>query len=186
MIKQEKNQTTINETMKTFNNLLLLFLLLLLIGCEHSTKKENNQNKSDKIETNQTYLMAEQIKIDELKIALIKLQKGQTEYDFIGITSNGIDCIYFIYEDEKFNLEFEAMTEEQIPYIDKLKNFADNNHFQSVKTTYNNKPLYKSSSPAPVLRIETNYSLEEIIAIGERIQTEIFNNNEETVYEVVP
>ncbi len=42
-------------------------------------------------------------KIEEIDIypsdeTLTKLKNGQTEYEFIGITSNGIDCIYFIYE----------------------------------------------------------------------------------------
>ena len=39
--------------------------------------------------------MAKKIKIDALNDEIQKLQNGQTEYDFIGITSNGIDCVYF-------------------------------------------------------------------------------------------
>jgi hypothetical protein len=39
----------------------------------------------------------------------LKLQNGKTEYKFIGITGNGIDCIYFVYSG-KFNIEFEAMS----------------------------------------------------------------------------
>ena len=130
--------------------------------------------------------MADRIKINGLQKALIKLQSGKTEFQFIGITSNGIDCIYFIYENGKFNIEFEAMVEEQIPYIDKLKSFATSNNFKSVMTTYNNKPKYKSDKFASVLRIETNSTLDEITRLGERIQSEIFINTNETVYEVVP
>ncbi len=60
---------------------------------------------------------AEQIKIDGLKVALNKLKNGQTKYEFIGITSNGVDCIYFVYENGNFNLELEAITKDQITYI---------------------------------------------------------------------
>ena|ERR1035437_5388377 len=130
--------------------------------------------------------MAERIKINGLQNALIKLQSGKTEFQFIGITSNEIDCIYFIYENGKFNLEFEAMIEEQIPYIDILKGFAASNNFKSVMTTYNNKPKYKSDKPAPVLRIEANSTLDEIAKLGAKIQSDIFKNSNETVYDVVP
>ena len=130
--------------------------------------------------------MPERINIDELEIALIKLKNGQTDYEFIGITSNGIDCIYFVYENGKFNLEFEAMTERQIPYIDKLKDYADFNNIKYILTTYNNKPQYKSENPAPVIRLETNANLDMMTDLGIRIQSEIFKNNTVTVYEIVP
>jgi hypothetical protein len=130
--------------------------------------------------------MAEKMKIDRLQQALTKLKNEQTEFNFIGITSNGVDCIYFMHENGKFNLDFEAMGEDQIPYIDKLRDFANSNNFKSSMTTYNNEPHYKSDKPAPVIHIETNASLEEMTKLGERIQSEIFKNNKDTVYEIVP
>lgn len=155
------------------------------MSCGQTKVKNKEQNTETK--SNQQFIqMAERIKIDGLKNALIKLKNGQTEYEFIGITSNGIDCIYFIYENGKFNLEFEAMTETQIPYIDKLKDFADSNNFKNILTTYNNKPQYKSENPAPVIRIETNVNIDEMTDLGIKIQREIFKNNKETIYEIVP
>ena len=129
---------------------------------------------------------ADQIKIEGLKSALTKLKNGQTEFKFIGITSNGIDCIYFVYENGKFNLEFEAMSEEQLPFIEKLDRFAKLNNLKSSMTTYNNSPNYQSEKPAPVLRIETNSTLDDISNLGQRIQAEIFKNDKETIYDVVP
>lgn len=129
---------------------------------------------------------AERIKIDELQKALEKLQNEQTEFDFIGITSNGIDCIYFTKGNDRFNLEFEVIAAEQLPYIDKLKDFAVSNNYKSELITYNNQPDYKSDKPAPVIRIETNLPLLEMASFGERIQSEIFENNQETIYDVVP
>ena len=78
------------------------------------------------------------------------------------------------------------MGSDQVPYIEKLKDFSTSNSFKWIMTTYNNMPQYKSDKPAPVLRIEANSKLEDITRIGERIQSEIFKNNNETIYEVVP
>jgi hypothetical protein len=133
-----------------------------------------------------TRLMAERIKISGLKSALTKLTNGQTEFNFIGITSNGIDCIYFVNERGNFNIEFEAMIEEQIPFIEKLKRYAISKNYKFVLTTYKNKPKYKSNEPAPVIRIETNSTLDEITVIGVDIEKDIFKNNIEIVYDIVP
>lgn len=158
---------------------------MFIISC--GKKQDNNKEQSSEINPNQQPIqIASRIKISELQSALTKLQNGQTEYKFIGITSNGIDCIYFVYENGKFNIEFEAMSEQQIPFIDKLIKFASTNNFKNLMTTYNNQPQYKSEKPAPVLRIEANSSLDEIAKLGKKMQSEIFKNNNETVYDVVP
>ena len=130
--------------------------------------------------------MAEKIKINELRNSLLKLQNGKTEFNFIGITSNGIDCIYFMPEKGKFNIDFEVMVEEQKPYLEKLKQFANSNNYKFILTTYNNKPKYLSSGPAPVIKIIVDANLDEINRIGIKIENEVFNNNFETIYEVVP
>jgi len=129
---------------------------------------------------------ADQIKIGGLKSALSKLKDGQTEYNFIGITSNGIDCIYFVYENGEFNLEFEAMSEEQLPFIKKLEKFAKFNKLKISVTTYNNTPSYKSDKPAPVLRMETKSTLDNASVWGEKIEAEVFKNDKATIYDVVP
>jgi hypothetical protein len=165
--------------------ILILILITLLVSCGQTQDKSNGRNKGS-YTNQQTIQVSERITINGLQNALIKLQNGKTEYKFIGITSNGIDCVYFVFENGKFNLEFEAMGTAQLPYINKVKEFAHSNNFKWMMTTYNNKPQYKSDKPAPVLRIETNSSLDEIIRLGEKLQSEIFENNNETVYDVVP
>ena len=165
--------------------ILILIMTTVFASCGQ-TQNESNAKSKDSDTNQQLIQMAERIKINGLQNALIKLQNGKTEYQFIGITSNGIDCIYFVFEKGKFNLEFEAMGTDQLPYIEKLKDFANSNSFKWIMTTYNNKPQYKSEKPAPVLRIETNSTLDDITKLGESIQSEIFKNNNETVYDVVP
>jgi len=165
--------------------IILLMTIILFSSCGNTKEKKISQSRvSSTIQ--QIIPMAERIKIDGLRNALTKLKNGQTEYKLIGITSNGIDCIYFIYENGIFNIEFEAMAENQLPYIEKLKDFANSNKFENLMKTYNNKPKYNSDKHAPVLRIETNSSLDNTAELGEKIECEIFGNNKETVYDVVP
>lgn len=158
---------------------LVLGLVILLTSCQ-PTKKP--------VETNTIHPlpMAKKIKINELPNELNKLKNGQTEFNFIGITSNGIDCIYFINENGKFDIEFEAMDEQQIPFIKKLEKFANANNLKTSMLTYNNKPHYTSDYPAPVIKIKAALGLQEIANLGSKIQRELFNNTNQTVYEVVP
>ena len=135
---------------------------------------------------NKTSLIAKQITIDQLDKELDLLSAGKTEFDYIGITSNGDDCIYFIKINDKYNIEFEAMAETQIPFMEKLKEYANIKGFQFRMTTYGNKPHYHSVKEAPVLQIETNSDIAETVKIGEEIETRIFGNHSETKYDVVP
>ena len=129
---------------------------------------------------------AKQIKISALHSELRLLEAGKTEYEFIGITSNGIDCIYFIKENNKYNIEFEAMDKQQIEIIPELEEFARKNHFEVQQLNYGNKPNYPSRDFAPVLKIVTKAELDEIFKIGKKIQKEIFQNDDETIYDIVP
>ena len=148
----------------------ILGTLLAIFGCQ-------SQNSP---------LGATKINIDELSQQLKLLDDGKTEYDFIGITSNGIDCIYFMKANNKYQLDFEAMTLDQLPYLSKLEDFALRNNFSTEKINYGNQPQYSSSTFAPVLRIKINADLQKAFDIGRQIQDEVFKNNNQTVYEVVP
>lgn len=152
---------------------------LSIFGCNSKSGSNSNQNSP-------TIQVAKQITISKLQEELQKLKDGKTEYDFIGITSNGIDCIYFVKEGDKFQIEFEAMSEEQIPFIVILNEFAGSNGFKSIMTSYGNKPSYSSTENAPVIRILTNSNLLKSAEIGETIQKTIFKNTAKTVYDVVP
>jgi hypothetical protein len=156
-------------------------LTLVLFSCEQTDHKAADQPLNIN-----SMPRAEQIKISELRTVMTRLQNRQLEFDFFGIHSNGIDCIYFIPDSNLFSIEFEAMYEEQLPWIDKLKQFAKQNGYDIKMTTYNNTPHYKTSEPAQVLRIETKSNLEQTATIGQNIMTQVFRNGEQTTYEVVP
>lgn len=143
--------------------------------------KKHNSNGSENIVIER----ARQIKIDQLENQLELLQKGKTEFDFIGITSNGVDCIYFTYKDSLFNIEYEAMTQEQLKYIERLKVYASDNEYAYIETTYGNKPEY-NINVAPVLIIKTNTSLQKTAMVGADIQKTVFKNNKSTDYNIVP
>lgn len=150
----------------------------MVIG--HFRRKNNQNQASDGYITLQ---LAERIKIDGLKDALLKLQSGTTAYPFIGITSNGIDCIYFYYKDSLFNIEFEAVAPKQQPYIDKLKLFAESNNITYKLTSYKDKA---TNTPIPVIHLQVNATVSEASFWGEQLQKEIFDNNDEVIYDVVP
>lgn len=128
----------------------------------------------------------ELIKIADLSAVLTRLQNKQLEFDFFGIHSKGDDCVYFIPESDLFVIDFEAMYKEQLAWMDKLKQFAEQNAYMVQMTTYGNKPRYKTSGTAPVLRIVTKSNLEQTAAIGQKIMSQVFGNDERTIYEVVP
>jgi hypothetical protein len=148
--------------------------ILSLFGCGNKTKKSESFVQQ-----------AKSIEIAQLGAELKLLEQNKTEFEFIGITSNGIDCIYFVKDSGKFQIEFEAMLAQQIPYIEKLKIFAAQNEFEIQITTYGNKPQYDAKE-ASVLRIITNTNLEKTAEIGQKIQKEVFSNQAETMYDVVP
>ena len=155
-------------------------IIVTLISCRHPA------NSGENIRDGQSLLQAKQLTIENLNKELQNLSEGKTEYDFFGITSNGTDCIYFVRAGDKFVIEFEVMSEEQKDYLDKVKDFAKSINCNFIITTYNNQPQYKSDSPAPVIRLETNSTLEKTSEIGFAIQSKIFGNNKETVYDIVP
>ena len=56
----------------------------------------------------------------------------------------------------KINIEFEVITNEQKPYVEKITNFANKNNYNLVKATYGNKPQYSDLNEAPVYKLELN------------------------------
>ncbi len=153
--------------------------ILALLGC-------NPQGSSQKGSNHSADSSARQIKINEMVDVLKQLKEGRLEFDFFGITSTGVDCVYFVQDGEKFDLEFEAIGEEQMPSIEKLKRFAQSQGYEIVMTTYGNKPRSGNLSEAPVIRIETNSDLTTTARIAADIQTSVFGNSDDTIYDVVP
>lgn len=158
---------------------VFLIALITIISCKQVSKKENKRSQSNSF-------VATRIKIAELPNLLYHLQKRQLEYDFFGITSNDVDCIYFIPTADHFDIEFEVMSEDQKPYLQELRLYADQHHWKTSDTTYNNKPIYNSAESAPVLHIHTNASNSEMALIGKKLMADLFSNNDATTYDVVP
>ncbi|HMO79336.1 MAG TPA: hypothetical protein PKD24_00960 [Pyrinomonadaceae bacterium] len=130
--------------------------------------------------------IARRLTINDLSSELDKLKSGYTEFDFLGITSNGTDCIYFVQAGEKFHIEYEAMTTEQLPYIEKLKTFGEANGFETSMSSYGNKPHFASVEDAPVISIKTDSDITMTVEIARSIQNTVFCNDDTTEYDVVP
>lgn len=125
--------------------------------------------------------------MDKLPDVLENVQAGRTAYDFTGICSKGVDCIYFMQEQGKFYIDFEAMCKDQLPYMDSLKRFARGHGYPVVETTYNNTPAdYDHLKYAPVLSLKVNADIDSVVKIGKLIEETIFQNSDRTIYEIVP
>jgi hypothetical protein len=159
--------------------LIIIFGIIVIIGIIYFLfNKSSNKNPIVKI--------AKQIKLDQLESVMEQLRNKNLEYDFFGITSNGIDCIYFLDKEGKINIDFEVMVNEQKIYVDKLKKFASDNGYQIIETTYGNKPKYDELKKAPVFKIEINADVKTATEIGKKIMTSIFNCTDTTKFDVVP
>ncbi len=153
--------------------------ILALIAVVYFITRKSNGNQP-------LIQVARQIQLGELESVMTQLRYGKLEYEFFGITSNGIDCIYFSENNGKINIEFEVMSNEQKPYVEKLTNFANENGYQIIKTTYGNQPHYPDLKEAPVYKIELNTNKKKATEVGVEIMKTVFNNNESTIFEVVP
>ncbi|NQX80828.1 MAG: hypothetical protein HRT66_02385 [Flavobacteriaceae bacterium] len=153
--------------------------VLCVIGIVYFVSRNNNGN-------NQKTQVAKQIQLEELESVITKLLDGKLKYDFFGITSDGIDCIYFVNNKGEIDIEFEVMTNEQKPYVEKLISFAKNKNYQVIKMSYGNKPLYSGLKEAPVYKLELNADKFQATEIGKEIIKKIFNKNGETKFDVVP
>ena len=126
------------------------------------------------------------ININELGPVIELLFENKLEFDFFGITSNGIDCVYFMLEDSVINIDFEVMSEEQIKYVDKYKVYAKSKGYELNETTYGNKPNYSGLKDAPVYKILINADKTLAERVGKEIQNEVFGNDLNTDFEIVP
>ena len=152
----------------------ILASILSLLGCGYGNKRAT---QSESI--NPYIPVAAQITMDKLSGVLKNVQAGRTEYDFTGICANGVNCIYFI--------DFEAMSKDQLPYLDTLKQFAKEHNYPIIETTYNNTPIdYDHVKFAPVLSLKVNADIDSIVHVGKLIEQTIFKNNDQTIYDIVP
>jgi hypothetical protein len=132
------------------------------------------------------FRMAQKIKYSESKELLEKLESNQLEYNFFGLNRSSTDCIYFAFENNEYLIEFEVMLEEQKAIAEKFKEVCSNLGYNVIKTTYGNSPEYSTELNAPVYQIRIGQSKEKVYDIGLSIISQVFGNDENTVFEVVP
>lgn len=156
--------------------------LLNLLGC-----RRGNKPSSQNTDWTSFTPIAAQITMDDLPEVLRNVQAGQTEFDFMGICTKEVDCIYFMQENEKFYIDYEANCKAQLPYLDILKQFAKEHNYPIVETTYGVAPIdYDHMKAAPVLSLKVNTDIDSIVEVGKLIEQTIFHNNDETIYDTVP
>lgn len=120
---------------------------------------------------------AKQIQLDDLAEELNLLLEGKTDFNFIGITANEYDSLFFVRNDQNFNIEFRALKKIQLPYLELLEQFASkhNINFETEKL-----------DRIPYLSLKTNTSITETVDLAKRIQKEVFGNADSTIYKMIP
>ncbi|WP_156896965.1 hypothetical protein [Ferrimonas kyonanensis] len=126
------------------------------------------------------------VSYQDTKPVLKKLSLGQMPYEFFGLTSNGVDCVYFVFENGIYSLEFEVMVEPQKHVAEKFKEWASINGLHVSQTTYGNQPQYTSTSTAPVYRVILGGNLEETYRFGLSFYHFAFGYEESKLFELVP
>lgn len=170
--------------MKNLIVLLILTYILCLSGCGGNGK--NGSTNTDMAEV-PSVQYAEQITIDKLPVVLERLKNGQTEFDFLGICSSPVACIYFMQENGKFYIDYEAIGGDQRPYLEKIRQYASEHGYKVVETTYGNTPIdYDDMKQAPVVSLRIDTDIDSIAKAGRQLMQTIFHDNDSTRYDVVP
>ena len=130
--------------------------------------------------------VAKQITLDELEATLKRLEAGAFEHGFFGITSDGIDCLYFMRYEGGIAIDFEVTRAAQQPFAAEIEEFAKAEGFRMSETTYGNPGDHVGTEPAPVYRIEFDGSVTTASAIGREIMTLIFGRYDDNRFDVVP
>ena len=120
---------------------------------------------------------AKQIQLEELAEELNLVLQGKTDFNFIGITANEYDSLFFVRNDRNFNVEFRALKKIQLPYLELLEQFA---------SKHNIKFETEKLDRIPYLSLKTNTSITETVDLAKHIQKEVFGNNDSTIYKVIP
>lgn len=120
---------------------------------------------------------AKKIQLDELGEELQRVLDGKTDFNFIGINGNGYDILFFVKNDQNFDLEFRALKKIQIPYLEIFEKFASKNIIK-----FETKTLDR----IPYLSLKKNTSIPETVELAKCIQKEIFGNTDSTIYNIVP
>lgn len=120
---------------------------------------------------------AKQIQLEELAEELNLVMHGKTDFNFIGITANEYDSLFFVRNDQNFNVEFRALKKVQLPYLELVEQFASkhNINFETEKL-----------DRIPYLSLKTNTSITETVDLAKRIQKEVFGNADSTIYKMIP
>mgnify|MGYP000448133574 CR=1 FL=1 len=140
-------------------------------------RKNNKKNT-----INYEQFINKQIQFKDLDFVLNQLlfSQPELEYQSFSITSNEIDRISFFRKDQYVFIEYDVIKDEQIPFIEKLKQF-------SIDYNYTIKPIVIGKVPlskARIYKIEFGGNKEKAIEVGIDIMKSVFNRNEKTKFDI--
>lgn len=169
---------------RILNYIMIAVSALGLAGCDNGGKRAPG---TIELPVAQQVQYAEQITIDKLPSVLQRLKDGQMEYDFFGICSSPVACIYFMQEDGKFYIDYEAIGADQLPYLDQIRQYAVEQGYRVFDTTYGNTPIdFDNPAQAPVISLRIDADIDSIAKVGKQLMRTVFHNTDTTPYHIVP
>jgi hypothetical protein len=112
------------------------------------------------------------------------LMNSKLKSNYIGITSNKVNAIYFYGVNNKICFEYEVLDELQNNYAGQLVQFAKDKGFEIIKTSYGKIVKHKELE-APVYQIKSNLKKSSAIIIAKEVFIKIFNCDENTTFEII-
>jgi len=152
--------------------LLALTVVLLLLYI--------NNSKSKKIIKN-----LDNLTFDDFPLFFKNFIANKLQSNFIGLTSNNIDCLNFVIRNNYVNIEFEVLYKEQEVFAKKLIDFAKKKECKIVRLSYKNKMkdnLYKN---AIVYQLKTKLNKEEVTPYVVEVYKTVFNCTKNTLFHLV-
>jgi len=111
--------------------------------------------------------------------------KNKLKTNFIGLTSNNIDCLYFVTRKDSINVEFEVLQKIQIPLAKKLVALAKEKGFKVGRISYKNKMKDDEQKDALVYQIYCKLNAKEASVFAKEIYTTVFNDTATTPFTMV-
>lgn len=130
--------------------------------------------------------IAPQITLEKLPQLLTALAQGETELDVVGLHGANADCIYFKYENNKYQILYEIQDETYLPTAKRLIQYAKQQQINYSETGNQPSPIHKKNKDPHLLILHTNTDLQETTQLAKYIYNKLFGYPTSYLYEVIP
>lgn len=125
------------------------------------------------------------VKLDDLETLMDKLVAGEFKLNLFGLTTDGLDCVYFVNENGKVNIEIEALHEAD-QYSAKFSDYARKHNYKvKILSEVNYKPD-DTTVVTTMLRLDLHTDSPTATRIAREIMHEVYNHPDDTLFDILP